>query len=190
MLRKLTTAACIAVLAACAPAPQRAPSSPPAAPAPKPPAPDSVQINAKEQKVIAATNTFRRANSRAALEPDVRLIRIAQAHAANMARQDKFGDTDKNGHVLDGRNLEYRIKTGGYEFGRIAENVGYQRNRADPVEAMMDGWKSSSGHRRNLLLQDVVEIGVGAAQGRSGRWYFVQLFGRPAGAAAAVKTSS
>jgi uncharacterized protein YkwD len=30
-----------------------------------------------------------------------------------------------------------------------------------------------------MLLPDVSEIGVGAAQGKSGRWYFVQLFGRP-----------
>jgi uncharacterized protein YkwD len=190
MLRKLITAACVAALAACAPAPQRPPSPPPSAPAARPPAPDSVKVNAYEQKVMAATNAFRRDNSLVALEPDVRLIRIAQAHAANMARQDKFGDTDKNGHVLDGRNVEYRIKTGGYEFGRIAENVGYQLNRPDPVAAMMEGWKTSSGHRRNMLLHDVTEIGVGAAQGKSKRWYFVQLFGRPLSAPAAVKTSS
>jgi uncharacterized protein YkwD len=44
---------------------------------------------------------------------------------------------------------------------------------------MMDGWKNSPGHRRNLLLAQVTEIGVGAAKGRSGRWYFVQLFGSP-----------
>ena len=36
----------------------------------------------------------------------MRLIVIAQKHARNMARQDKFGDSDKNGHVLDGKNME------------------------------------------------------------------------------------
>ena len=30
-----------------------------------------------------------------------------------------------------------------------------------------------------MLLPDVTELGVGAAQGNSGRWYFVQVFGRP-----------
>jgi len=30
-----------------------------------------------------------------------------------------------------------------------------------------------------LLIPDINEIGVGAAQGKSGRWYFVQVFGRP-----------
>ena len=104
--------------------------------------------------------------------------------------QVETGQRRATGHVLDGRNVEYRIKTGDYEFGRIAENVGYQLNRPDPVAAMMAGWKTSSGHRRNMLLHDVTEIGVGAAQGKSKRWYFVQLLGRPLSAPAAAKTSS
>jgi len=57
--------------------------------------------------------------------------------------------------------------------------VGYQRVHGDPALAMMEDWKRSSGHRRNMLTPDIVEIGVGAAQGKSGRWYFVQVFGRP-----------
>jgi uncharacterized protein YkwD len=186
MLRKLILAASLAALAACAPTPQRPAPAPPAA---KPPA-ASVKVNGSEQKVIAATNAFRRENGLAELRPAVRLIQIAQAHAANMARQDRFGDTDKNGHVLDGKDVEYRIRTGGYEFGRIAENVGYQLNRADSVGSMMDGWKKSPGHRRNMLLPDVTELGVGAVQGKSGRWYFVQLFGRPLERPAAIKASS
>jgi len=49
----------------------------------------------------------------------------------------------------------------------------------DPSAAMMDDWKRSPGHRRNMLTPNITEIGVGAAQGKSGRWYFVQVFGRP-----------
>jgi len=139
--------------------------------------------------VIEATNAFRASRGRAALQPAVSLIRIAQGHARNMARQDRYGDSDRNGHVLDGRDMEYRIRTGGYAFGRVAENVGYQLNRPDPVASMMQGWRESAGHRRNMLLEDVTQIGVGAAQGRSGRWYFVQLFGRPAEPARPVRTS-
>jgi uncharacterized protein YkwD len=178
-------------LVACAPA-QRRPE--PAKPAPeKPPAvqpsPESLQpvpsgatrvsVSALEQRVIEETNAFRKGRGLAALKPSVRLLAIAQNHARNMARQDKFGDSDKNGHVLDGRNVDYRIKVGGYAFSRVAENVGYQPNRGDPAAAMMEGWKNSSGHRKNMLLSDITEIGVGAAQGKSGRWYFVQVFGRP-----------
>lgn len=187
MLRRALMLACAAALAACAPAPQRpVPAEPP--PAARPP--ESVKVSALEQRVVVETNAFRRANALAALKPDVQLVQIAQAHAANMARQDRFGDTDRNGHVLDGRNVEYRIKAGGYAFARVAENVGYQLNRPDPVASMMQGWKDSPGHRRNMLLADVSQIGVGAAQGRSGRWYFVQLIGRPPDPSPTARTSS
>ena len=179
-MRKLLLPPALAVLCACAPAPKRPAEPPkPAVPAPTPAAPTRATLNGYEQKVIEGTNAFRRRSGLAALDPDVRLITIAQAHAHNMARQDKFGDSDKNGHVLDGKGMEYRIKAGGYDFGRVAENVGFENVRSDPAVAMLDGWKNSTGHRRNMLLPDVTEIGVGAALGKSGRWYFVQLFGRP-----------
>jgi uncharacterized protein YkwD len=184
MLRAPTLIAILAALAACAPAPQRqAPPAQPAAraPAPEPAKPQAASVTAGgiEEQVIASTNAFRRQNALVALEPDARLTAIARGHVRNMARQDKFGDSDRNGHVLDGADMEQRIRAGGYAFALVAENVGYQLNRGDPVAAMMDGWKQSPGHRRNLLLAQVTEIGVGAAKGRSGRWYFVQLFGRP-----------
>ena len=182
MFRKLLVLAAALAVAACAPAPRK-PAEPTPAPAvePKPAPPASVKVSGIEQKIIEATNAFRAENHLDPLKPSVRLIVIAQKHARNMARQDKFGDTDKNGHVLDGKSLSDRIQAGGYEFGRVAENVGYQLNKPDPADSMMEGWKTSPGHRRNLLLADVTEIGVGAAQGKSGRWYFVQVFGRPAG---------
>jgi uncharacterized protein YkwD len=170
----------VVLISACAvqkPRPTHAP-----APVPPPttgPTPPSIAVNGFEQKVVEATNVFRSQNGLSVLKPKVQLIVVAQNHARNMARQDKFGDTDQNGHVLDGHNFEYRIEKSGYAFERAAENVGFQRVHGDPVEAMMEDWKHSSGHRRNMLTPDITEIGVGAAQGKSGRWYFVQVFGRP-----------
>lgn len=183
MLRTLTLIAMLGALAACVSAPQHTTASAKptaAAPAPsKPPASTADAAGSVERKVMASTNAFRRQNALTVLVPNARLTRIAQDHARNMARQDRFGDSDENGHVLDGKDMESRIRAGGYAFGLVAENVGYQLNRTDPVAAMMEGWKNSPGHRRNMLLADVTEIGVGAGKGKSGRWYFVQLFGRP-----------
>jgi len=178
-LRRLLSLAALAVLAACVatqqPAPPSAPAAPP--PAPKPGGPAAVDINALEQQVIRATNAFRDEHRLPPLKPSVQLIAVAQMHARNMARQDKFGDSDKNGHILDGKSFEERIRVSGYPFSRAAENVGYQHNKPDPAAAMMSDWKNSPGHRRNMLIAEIVEIGVGAAQGQSGRWYFVQVFG-------------
>jgi len=181
----------LVILAGCAgPRPSgpvpRPPAPPPTAPAP---APRSVEVNGHEHRVIEATNAFRASRGLAALTGSVTLIRIAQAHARNMARQDRYGDSDRDGHVLDGRDMGYRIRSGGYDFARVAENVGFQLHRPDPVASMMRGWRESPGHRRNMLLDDVTQIGAGAAQGRSGRWYFVQLFGRPASSARPLRTA-
>ena len=177
------------LLGACAASKPRPTTAP--APVPPPttqPAPSSISVNGLEQKIIEATNAFRSQNGLGLLRPKVQLIVVAQNHARNMARQDKLSDSDQNGHVLDGHNFEYRIKAGGYAFERAAENVGLQRVHGDPAAAMMEVWRRSPGHRRNMLTPDITEIGVGAAQGKSGRWYFVQVFGRPQGMPPAKQT--
>jgi uncharacterized protein YkwD len=179
--RGLLVLAFALVVSACATGQKPRPPAP--APAPVPPPVEqgakSVSVNGYEQKIIDQTNAFRAENKLPPLKPKVQLLIVAQNHARNMARQDRFGDSDKNGHVLDGKRLEDRIKVSGYPFAEVAENVGYQYNKPDPVAAMMRGWKDSPGHRRNMLIPDISEIGVGAAQGKSGRWYFVQVFGHP-----------
>jgi len=182
MTNKIFAIMLAVLLGACASGEKpRAPApSPSPAPAPiRPGGPPSVSVNSLEQKVIQATNAFRDENKLSPLKPSVQLIVVAQNHARNMAKRDRFGDSDKNGHILDGKHFEDRIKVSGYPFARVAENVGYQRNKPDPSAAMMQDWKSSTGHRRNMLIAELTEIGVGAAQGKSGRWYFVQVFGRP-----------
>ena len=132
MLRHLLVLTVVLAVAACAPAPKK-PAEPRPTPAPtpearpsapqtqtKPSAPASVKVSGIEQKIIEATNSFRKENRLSPVKPDVRLIVIAQQHARNMAHQDRFGDTDKNGHVLDGKGLDHRIQVGGYTFARVS----------------------------------------------------------------------
>lgn len=140
-----------------------------------------------ERQILEATNAFRKDNQLGPLIVNDTLQKIAHGHARNMARQDKYGDTDDNGHTLDGKGPEDRIKEGGYKYAAFAENVGFQQGAARPAVAMMEGWKNSPGHRANLLNKSMTEIGVGAAQGKSGRWYFVQDFGRPESAMVKVR---
>lgn len=133
-----------------------------------------------EQTIITATNAFRKAHALKPLSIDPKLAAAAQKHARNMARQDKYGDDDQNGHVLDQKGPEDRIRAESYPFAMIGENVGYNQGAPDPPALQMQGWKDSKPHRENLLNPDFTEIGIGAAQGASGRWYFCQDFGRPA----------
>ncbi len=182
MFRRAVASTLAALLAACATGEKPGPPVPVHASAPAPAqtgAPMSVKVNSLEQEIVQSANAFRGENKLLPLKPSVQLMAVAQSHARNMARQDKFGDTDKNGHILDGKHFEDRIKVSGYPFTRAAENVGYELGKSDPAGAMLEDWKHSPGHRRNILTTEFTEIGVGAAQGSSGRWYFVQVFGRP-----------
>src|SRR4051812_5166724 len=140
------------------------------------------------RRILEATNSFRKENHVDPLTVNDTLQKIAQGHAENMARQDKYGDTDENGHTLDGKGPEDRIKQGGYKYAAFAENVGYQKGAERPADIMMEGWKNSPGHRANLLNKSMTEIGIGAAQGKSSRWYFVQDFGRPESAMVKVRS--
>jgi uncharacterized protein YkwD len=142
-------------------------------------APSAKRLNSPEQAVVVQTNSFRQAQGLSSLQPESRLMEIARRHAVNMAQKDRFGDTDKNGHIMDGRDPGDRVQAGGYSYARVAENVGFQLGKKDPVKDMVEGWKASPGHRKNLLIAEMVDTGVGVAKGKSGRWYFVQVFGKP-----------
>jgi uncharacterized protein YkwD len=125
------------------------------------------------------TNNWRTGNGRAALTVNALLQQAAQAHAENMARQDKYGDDDRNGHILDGHDFIWRIDQVGYNWSEAGENVAYNFGYSNPAQTMANPWWESAGHRANMLNGDYTEIGIGFARGASGRWYGVQLFGRP-----------
>ncbi len=142
--------------------------------------------NPTEKQIVELTNKFRVEQGFGKLAVDATLLKIAQEHAGNMARQDKYGDTNKDGHVLDGKGPGDRAKAGGYRYRRLAENVGACQGYPNPGATTMEGWEKSPGHRQNLLTKEFTDIGVGAAQSKSGKWYFVQVFGLPASQAVKV----
>ena len=136
-------------------------------------------LNAGANIVLQMTNNWRVSNGLPALSVNALLQQAAQAHADNMARQDKYGDTDQNGHILDGHDFIWRLAQVGYNWSVAGENVAYNFGYANPAETLANQWWESAGHRANILDADYTEIGIGVAQGASGRWYGVQLFARP-----------
>jgi uncharacterized protein YkwD len=83
---------------------------------------------------------------------DPRLMRAAAQYARVM------GERDRIGHRL-GSSLPRRVSAAGYEWGAAAENLaaGYAT-----LDAAMQGWKRSPGHRQNLLSPYATDIGVAA----------------------------
>lgn len=133
-----------------------------------------------ELLVLQVTNSYRASNGLAPLTVNPLLEQMAHGHAGNMATQDKYGDTGNDGHVLDGHDVVWRAAAVGYQWGALGENVAYNIGYPDPAQELMTQWWNSPEHQANILNPNYTEVGIGVAQGASGRTYGVVDFGAPA----------
>ncbi|MGB3789916.1 MAG: CAP domain-containing protein [Phormidesmis sp.] len=104
------------------------------------------------------------------------LGRSAQAYAEDLATQNFFSHSGK-----DGSTFKSRIAATGYDFENAGENLVAGSNYT--AENAFNAWMNSSeGHRENLLSKSFTEVGFGLfdATGSStyGR-YWVQHLGTP-----------
>lgn len=132
-----------------------------------------------EQQIVDQTNRLRRGQGLAATNENRKLEAAARGFVQFMARSGQYG------HEADGRQPVQRTRAAGYDECQVAENIAFQYHSADFVtpalaEGFFDGWRNSPGHRRNMLDADATETAVAIARSDSGRYYAVQLFGRPA----------
>ena len=143
----------------------------------------AVAVDEAERRVIEETNALRKAEGRAAQTVNPQLAQVAESFAQFMARTGKYG------HSADGRTPADRASAKGYDYCLVLENIAYVfRSRGYPSAAalareMVQGWKDSPQHRAAMLERDAIETGVGIAQDAQGRYYGVQMFGRPKSAA-------
>jgi len=135
------------------------------------------------QAVVAGTNALRREHGLERVAVEARLADTARDFALFLARTDRFD------HTADGRHPEDRAKAHGYDYCLVAENIGWELRTAgfataELAHALVDGWQRSPAHRKNMLERDATEIGVAVAHSaRTGRYYGVQVLGRPRSAA-------
>jgi uncharacterized protein YkwD len=133
--------------------------------------------------IIERTNAFRKEEGKQPVQSDDQLTKTAEYFADFMA------STDKYGHEADGKQPADRVKEHGYDYCIVAENIAYVFNTAgfstdELTTQFVKGWKESPEHRKNMLDPDVTETGVAVARSESsGKYYAVQLFGRPMAAA-------
>jgi uncharacterized protein YkwD len=60
-------------------------------------------------------------------------------------------------------------------YRSAAENLAYNQGYSDPVDAAVQGWIKSEGHRRNMVGEFNL-TGVGIARNGAGEYYFTQIF--------------
>jgi uncharacterized protein YkwD len=104
-------------------------------------------------QVVELTNQFRAQNGLAPLTLNSKLSEAAQTHSQNMATQDFFSHTGK-----DGSSAGDRVSSTGYDWRTVAENIA--AGQRTPTE-VVNSWINSPGHRANILNTTIREIGVG-----------------------------
>ncbi|XVQ12060.1 CAP domain-containing protein [Spirillospora sp. CA-255316] len=120
-----------------------------------------------ETAVALLTNKERAKEGCAPLRIDARLVTAARRHSADMAANDYFDHTSRNGD-----SPWKRMEAAGYPSPG-AENIAKGYGTAAAVVA---GWMKSPGHRANILNCKLRAIGVGMASGSGGPWW-TQDFG-------------
>lgn len=121
-----------------------------------------------EAEMVAGINRLRA--GAAPLQSDRTLARIAQAHACDNAARNSYSHTGS-----DGSDLGRRMMRGGYDYRNAAENTGLGQ---PSVQAMLDFWARSPGHRANMLDPALREAGLGLARSAGGRNVWVLVLGR------------
>jgi len=133
--------------------------------------------------IMEGTNRFRKQEGRGELKSQQQLVATARDFADFLARTDKFS------HEADGSEPTERAKKHDYAPCIVAENIACEYSSAgfeteDLARRFIEAWKKSPGHRKNMLDPDVLEAGMAVAQSKeSGKYYAVQVFGRPRSAA-------
>jgi len=112
-----------------------------------------------EQDLGDLGDVFRRGRGLGELIPDPGLTLAARAHAADLARTGVFDHMTREGFGPAARvGLLARDL-----IGAPAENIAERRNASGPVrpDQIMGQWKTSPGHRANLLAPGFTHVGYG-----------------------------
>ena len=131
------------------------------------------------QQIVARTNRFRQEHDLEPVKRNDELDAAAEYFARFMARTDKYG------HQADGSTPSERARDHDYEYCIVAENIAMQYSSRgfgtkELARRFTKGWIESPEHRENMLNPHVAQTGVSIAQSEeSGRYYAVQMFGRP-----------
>jgi uncharacterized protein YkwD len=130
-------------------------------------------LTADEQRLLDLVNAFRKQKMAAPLKVDRKLMEVARAHAANMAKQDKADDE------LDGKDTSTRVRESRYLFqkGKIEFNLAAGANLQ--LDDVYNQWATVPA-KQELLLGGFDETGIGIARNNaSGNVYCYQIYAVP-----------
>ena len=108
-----------------------------------------------------------------ALSWNANLLQAAKGHAADMATNNYFSHTGR-----DGRFPDQRVLAAGYSYTRMGENIAAGQTS---VESAMAGWIGSASHCRNMMTPDFKDIAVACVRNDTSEYriYWVMEMGQP-----------
>lgn len=126
---------------------------------------------APRQELFVLTNRTRAAQGLPPLKMDEALMKLAQDHAAAMAKQGFIS------HDLPSGNVFVRLSRNNYNYETARENVASARTASFAHSALM----KSPGHKANILADDVSSIGIGVVREPVyGKYLFIaEVFATP-----------
>ncbi len=101
-----------------------------------------------------------------ALRLNPQLSQAAQSHAEDMQKRDYFDHRSP-----EGKSFGDRVSAANYRWAMVGENIAWNYRE---VKAVVDGWRRSPGHCRNLMSRSFTEMGAGMDG-----VYFVQVLAHP-----------
>ncbi len=125
-----------------------------------------------ESEFVSLINKERSAQGRSSVRVAGDLTSVARSHSKVMADQSNLHHNPNLGSDVSG-------------WKKVGENVG----RGPSVGSIHKAFMNSSGHKRNILDADWVEVGVGVVV-RDGQIWVTEVFRLPAGAAPAPEKKS
>ena len=104
--------------------------------------------------------------SKQPLAPQQTLINVAGAHSQDMIDRDYFAHET----LGTGTRFDHRVTAAGYNWNWVAENIGYAAKQTSVsqttfINEVHAGLFRSAGHRENIMLPQLEEVGVGAKLG-------------------------
>ena len=142
--------------------------------------PITPDIPAAEAAIVELTNEYRKDHELSSLTLNPQLAAAARAYARMLA------DRTDLSHTIDGTTPATRAIKVGYTYCQIAENLAKAYDSRgftarEYASRALKGWRASRGHRKNLLLPYLTEIGVAVARtsAKNPTYIAVQMFGRP-----------
>jgi uncharacterized protein YkwD len=143
--------------------------------------PDDIQFDsAMEQALLQRINAERRAKGLNALSVNRRYADAARAHAADFMLRNKMEHRAATGQDFESRMRA--LNPGVMFLQRLGENAArVRRTKLTDDEKLADivqQWKKSSSHRKQMMSRDYVSVATGIAV-RGGVVYAVQIFAGP-----------